>query len=155
VPSLPAQVQNLINLEAEKADGVALHALRLADFYGEPFNQVFGSSPLWLGFRDDRALVATGPASADAVKKVAGKQPANAPIALVELSVARLAPLADPGRAQAIQAVAQNIFGADPKGDKVTAVIEGGDRLRLRLSVDGKLLKFGVAMQSAEDVKKE
>jgi hypothetical protein len=155
VTSLPAEAQNVVEIDADKAGDTAMHAARITDILGDRFTKLFGTSPLWIALRDDRTMLATGPGSKETVKQAATKEPAAAPIVLLEVSVARVAPLFDEKHIEAARAVAESIFGSDPKGDKVTAVLEGGDRLHLRIAVSGKVLKFVTAMQSAEGPKQE
>ena len=91
------------------------------------------------------AFGADAPGVLQQVLGAAGKS--GGPFA-AEVSIARFAPL-DKDKGPAAKKVAAEVFGSDPHGDEIRVTVEGGPALRVRASMKGLVVKFGVKMNEA------
>jgi hypothetical protein len=121
------------------AGGLTLHTLTVG---GAKFAAPFGTDRVWLATGDKKLVVGVEPGG-DGVKTVAVAEPRPTPVFAAEVSVARLLALTpDALPAAAGMKLVTTVFGdAGPAGNDTASVrLEGGDGLRLRLTVRGKAL---------------
>ncbi|HEY8506444.1 MAG TPA: hypothetical protein VIL46_17815, partial [Gemmataceae bacterium] len=153
VRDLPPEVQKLVRFDAGKAGGANLHQVQLPPkaFEDENVRQLFGeNASVWLAVSDDRIWGAFGTDAEQAVKDLLGTKPAPAPVAVYEVRLKGLVPLIareHPGAT----AAAKEAFGEGARdADLVRLLIEGGDKLSVRLTVGARIIAFGAKMAQAE-----
>jgi hypothetical protein len=153
-PLIPADKRGRVEYDAERLEGASVHVYHLEGDAARRAEEMLGAGFWRFAFRDDRASSSIGLQSKEFLQQALKAAPASAPLALVEWSFARTAQFSFPHQAELARTTAKQVFGNNPTGDKLAAVLEGGDRLHLRIAISGKVLKFIAAMESA-DVKKE
>jgi hypothetical protein len=147
VRAIPEDKRRSFEFDAEKADGVPLHVIKLEGEITRPFTALLGDAAIWMAFRDDRIVLGWGTQAKAVIRDALKAAPASGPVALAEWSFARIGPIAYRRQAEVARTAAEQVFGKEPSGDKVTTRLEGGDRLHLRIAVNGKVLKFAAAVQ--------
>jgi len=146
VAKLPAEYKSVFELDAETIDGVKYHKIKIKEHLDEKTTKVFGDNDLWLAFRDDAVFAAVGPQAKDAIKSALTASPASGSLFKMEFSIARLIPLSEVQDEKASKRAAKQVFGKDLTGDTFTLALDGGDSLKLRASLKGKVIKFGYLM---------
>jgi hypothetical protein len=146
VRNLPANEQNLIQLDAKKTGDISVHRLKVEDI-DAPAQRIFGDNAhLWAGFSKSAMLVGIGANAEDVVQTVTKSDKAvAAPLIVIEGSLRPLAALdADKTAAE----VAADVFGKAPTGsDRFRLSLDGGQQLKLNLSLKGTSIKFASQLQ--------
>lgn len=150
VKKIPEPVKSAFEVDADSAGDYKLHRIKVGAQLDDNAKKIFGETDMWFAFRDDAALVAFGPDAKSALKDALGKAPAAGSIAKVEMSVSRLIALAESQDPKAAQKAAKEAFGKDPTGDTLSITVEGGESVRLRGVVKGKVIKFFVLLDKAK-----
>ena len=152
--SVPAEISQVFDLDADTAGEHKLHAVRVKGFLDDNAKKLFGESDIWLAFRDDAVLISFGPKGKDALKEALKAAPATGSLAKIEVSVSRLIALADlqAGKdGKAAKKAAEKVFGKNPNGgDTVVLTVDGGESLRIRAALKGKVIKFIVEADKAK-----
>jgi hypothetical protein len=155
---VPARERERIKLDHAKHGDVAIHMVQVPDQdVEENFRKNFGQANLFVALRDDALLLSAGDHGLEAIKEAidqagkgaTGTAAASAPIVL-DLSVARLAPLSPENREQVV-AAAQKVFtGADKDKDRIRVTVQGGDGLNVRLEMSALMVKLWAVARNVE-----
>jgi hypothetical protein len=146
----PGEIQEKVKLDAATIGEAKVHTIDAADQFDDNARKMFGNSPVRLVTRDDVIFVALGPDGMAAIKQALSAPTGSTPVMSVVASIGRLAALNrdDPNAAK----VAKQVFGADPKGnDVVKLTVEGGECMRLKLSMKAKIFEFGAKTQQKDN----
>jgi hypothetical protein len=139
VADLPPEVREFIKLDFDKVDKTAIHRVTP---HGEANPEIpLGDNPIYVAVRDDAVLIGAGAKGLEALKEVLGSTAKASPVARVELSLTRLAPLMEKENKGAVEA-AKKAFAREIGADKVRVTIEGGPALKLRLNLKTYVVKF-------------
>jgi hypothetical protein len=145
VKDLPEHAREVIKLDAQKADGAAVHEVTIKD---PKLREIFGDEPLRFTVRSNALYLALGENGASALKEAMNTKPATAGMFQLNLAVARLAPII--AREQpAAPKVAEEAFGKDAGSDKIHVSVTGGTTLKTELHVKPAVLKFIAAIGEA------
>jgi hypothetical protein len=145
VKAMPAADQSEVKLDADKVGSIAIHrgVVKKMNKEGE---QLFGKeTAVYMAVRPDAVFITMGEEGLAVIKEVLAGTPQSTRLLGLEISMARLAPLAAEKQPNAVKA-AQAAF-TTPGHDKIGLTLEGGKELRLRLAVKTQLIKFGQLMQ--------
>jgi len=142
VAKAPAEVKDVIEIDADTVGDFKLHRLKVSDKLDEKALAVVGKSDVWLTFRDDSLMMAFGPKAKESLKEAVKAPAVGGPVALLDISVARIATLVEKGDLQGADKIAKDVFGKDLRGDTITVTVEGGESFHFRLAAKGKTLKF-------------
>ena len=146
VKEIPASERKGVKLNHDKIGDVAVHLIQPDQTPDEDLKKNLGNNHIYVAFRDDAILFAVGEHGMDALKQALGAMGsradrATAPVQL-EMSIARLAPLAKEDQ-EKLQEAAKKVFTGDAKGkDRVRVSLQGGDTLRLRLEANAEIMKL-------------
>ena len=145
---LPPEASALFKLDEETLPGgVKLHRVMMADELAKDpkMAKALGKSDAYLAFRDDLVVMAIGPGGKEAVKKAVASKPADVGIVRLQVHLARLAGLMgdDAQQLAAVKAAAEKVFGKGGKqADLFKFSIDGGDSLKVKVSIQGKAIAF-------------
>ena len=140
-PFLPSK-QGKFTLNADKVDGNAIHKLELND---DRLKTLYGTNAIWLSVRDDRLTLTVEP-DGSRIKAILAAKPnaAAAPLTL-RATASRLPKYFDSKLdAKLLDVVRTEVFGDGKKatGDTMEVSLTGGKELRLKLTTQGKAVKF-------------
>jgi hypothetical protein len=145
---IPAEVQDIVKLDAEKAGSTNIHQVTIPAQTIDPnFKRLFGDGPVYLAIRKDAILVAAGEKALDNLKDVLAREPKAGKLVQLDVSVARAVALENK---EEVVAVAAKVFAKHPEADKVRVTLEGGKTLELQIRAKAKLLAFGIQMDEAK-----
>jgi hypothetical protein len=155
VNDIPEQVRTAIKLDVAKAGRTAIHQVDPGKEMDAEAKKIFGDGPIFLAIRDDALLFAFGEKAQDALKEAIGLTPKTGKPLSLEVSLARLGPLlantkVGPEYAKQLEKAAAE----DQDGLKISATIEGGDALKMRLSTKAKTLFFLVPRGAKREARK-
>ena len=140
---VPEAEREKIKLDAETAGSVKIHRLDVQGQFDEHAKKLFGSNPVYVGFRSDALFVAGGDGGLTLLKDAVAAKPGVLPPLKVDVSIARLAPLLGEKQKADMNAVAQKAFGGAGKdNDKIQFIVEGGKAAKLRFAVKADVIKF-------------
>jgi hypothetical protein len=143
---LPPEASDLFKFDEDSLPGGAkVHRVAIADKLDENGKKVFGTSDLYLTFRDDLLIVAIGPNAKDALKKAVASKPADVGVFRAQVHMSRIAPLAGDNAQElaAARAAAEKVFGkGGGKADVLKVSIDGGDSLKIKITAQGKAIQF-------------
>jgi hypothetical protein len=143
VAELPPEVRELIKLDFDKVDKAVIHRVTAR---GDGDSKIpLGDNPIFVAVRDDALLLAAGDKGLEALKEALGSPAKAGPVARVELSATRFAPLMEKDHPGAVKA-AHEAFAKDKDADKVRITLEGGQALQVRLTAKTPLIKFLVLL---------
>ncbi len=138
VADLPPEARDLIKLDFDKVDKVTIHRVAA---HGQVNRDIpLGDNPVFVAVRDDAVLLAAGDKGLEALKEALTTTAKASPVAQVELSLARLAPLMEKENKGAVEA-AKKVFAKEKGSDKLRLTIEGGGALKLRLAMKTPIVK--------------
>jgi hypothetical protein len=148
IKELPVAVGKYFKLDGEKAGDVKIHRMDFPEKLLKQHEkllkhhvQAFGKNPVYFAFRDDALIVGGGDKGLAALKEALAAQPKAGPAGQFSLSVARLA--AGHAKLHApIAKAAQEAFGNDKEGGKISFILDGGDVVRMRFDMDTSVMKF-------------
>jgi len=145
-----AKFPKRIDLDAEKADRVNIHRIKLGkEDLDRDTRRLFGDNPIYVAFRDDVLLVSFGEKGLDALKEALTATPRTGKVTELQLMLPRLVPLFnDPKQGD----IARQVFGNDTNSGRVRLSVEGGDSLTLRLALKAKLIDY---LNRVDKAKKE
>jgi hypothetical protein len=149
IADLPKEQRDLIKVDFDKADKVAIHRIT-PDKVDEDTKNLIGDNPFYLAVRDDAVLLAGGAKGLEALKGALTAAPKVGRVAQFEMSVARVAPLMEKENKGAAEA-AKQAFAKDKDADKLRITVEGGQSLRLRLAMKTQLVKFFSLVEQAKN----
>ena len=127
-----------VTIDIEKVGSVGIHRVGLTPVHDDA-RAVFGDGPLYFAFRDDTLLVAAGVNGLDILKEALAAAPVMGRLMELQMAIAKLAPLA--GDKEAVE-IAREVFRDDKDGDRLRLTLEGGDALKLQLSMKTKLIEY-------------
>jgi hypothetical protein len=140
---VPRAERDKIKLDAETTGSAKIHRLDVQEAYDADARQRLGDNPVYVAFRPDAAFLALGEGGLSALKEALASKPADAQPLLIEISVARLAPLIATKDNTAPARAAQKAFGgADASRDQIRLSIEGGKALKLRVALQSAAVRF-------------
>jgi hypothetical protein len=126
-----------VRLDVEKVGPVGIHRVTLK--MDPDARRAFGDDPVYLAFRDDAVLFTVGPGGLGLIKEALTVAPMTGKVMELQVAASRLAPLA---KERAAQDIARDVFGGDKDGDWLRLTLEGGNAMKLQLSLTTKLIEF-------------
>jgi hypothetical protein len=143
---VPPEIAGLIQWDAEKlGSGGSLHVVKVGDHLDADGQKVFGNGDLYVTFRDDLVVFAMGPDAKAAIGKAAASKPADVGVLQLQASLSRIVPIMGENAQElaAARKAAERVFGKGAgKADQIKFAIEGGDSLKIKLSAQGKAIRF-------------
>ncbi len=149
VKGLPEEVRDLVKFDAEKVGEVNIHRIDAEKFINEEDRALFGTEPIYLAISSRAMYAAGGEHGLKALKEALTLGPKAAPLLQTEVSLGRLAALMARDQKAAPKA-AEEAFGQDKDKDKVRIIVEGGQALKVRISMKAHVIKFFQLLQEAE-----
>lgn len=145
---MPDEQKKYIKLDFAKVGGVTIHRFDLAAAGagkgGKDFEALLGDRTLYVAFRDDAVFAALGKGSLDALKQaVAAKGAAQAPVFVLKLDAARMAPVL--ARTPEQRDLAGKLFTGGANSE-IRLIVEGGPALTIRLEMQLTALEFFAKM---------
>lgn len=142
-----ARVPQVIDLDAEKADQVNIHRIKLGKDPKNDAQRSLGNNPLYVAFRGDVLLLGGGENGLSALKEALAAAPRTGKVLELQLALARVAPLLDdPAQAD----IARQVFGDGKNDGRLRISVEGGQTLTLRLSMKAKLIDYVNRVEKAK-----
>ncbi len=141
VKKLPAEIQQVIELDAEKSGKSSIHKLNIGQFYDENLRTLLGDAPLYFSFREDAVFYTAGEDGLKAIKDALAAEPVRALPLRVQVALASLVPLIEKAQPKAGEA-AKAAFGKTREGDRVELSLEGGESLKLRVTAAAPIIRF-------------
>jgi hypothetical protein len=120
-----------ITFDVEKAGDFTLHKVALKDVPPE-MEKIFGSRTVWLAVSDAHVAFSLEP-DGTALRAGLKATPAQVPLFTVDVAVARIVPLVDPGAKVDAVAAGQ---------DAINVTITGGEALTLKARMKGKVIQL-------------
>ncbi len=138
----PPQAKELVTLDADKANGVAIHTAKVGGFTPPDVQKLFGGDAvLAFAFAPNGLLVAFGPDPVPALKAALAAKPEAARVLDVVVNPARLAKLAAATGGEAAGAKAAEMLGtADKPSSAFFLAVDGGAELKVRVGFNLKLV---------------
>jgi hypothetical protein len=149
VAKLSDEERKRVSLDVEKVGNVNIHRLNIEKDLDEDSRRNLGENPLYFAVVDQALYLAAGADGLAAIKKAVEVRPATSPPMRLEMSLSKLAPLMAVDRKAAPKA-AEEAFGKQGEGDQVVFALEGGEALRLRMTMQGPVLKFFALLDQAQ-----
>lgn len=140
VGQLPPKQRKIVTFDVEKVGSVAIHSVA-PDKNDKKVQQMFGDNPLYVAVRNNELVVAMGEKGLSTLKEALEAAPKAAPLLQMQMSARRLAPLLVQDNKEAPE-IARKVFSADKGDDKLQLTMEGGELLKLRLGMKGKVVTF-------------
>lgn len=143
IKNLPPNERSKVKTDAAKVGSANIHQIKVDEMEKES-KELFGTTDVLVGFRDDMAVLGFGPEAMNALKAALQAKSSTAPMLSLNASMSRAVGLskADPGTAKMIE-IAKDVFGKNPAGtDLISISGEMTDTLRLRIGMKAKLIKF-------------
>ena len=145
---MPPDVNDKIKVDFSKAGGVNIHRIQEEPGADPEAKKLLGDLAVYVGFRKDALLLATGISGLDTMKAGATAESKAGKLFQAQLAIAQLAPLMVRDN-KAAPEVAKKVF--DKSGnDRVSLTVDGGKALTVRLSAKAQILKFGVLLDEAK-----
>lgn len=142
-----ARFPQVIDLDAEKADQINIHRIKLGKDLKHDARRSLGDNPLYVAFRGDVLLLGGGENGLGALKEALTTTPRTGKVMELQLALARVAPLFDnAGQAD----IARQVFGEGKTGDRARLSVEGGKALTLRLTLKAKLFDYFNRVEKAK-----
>jgi hypothetical protein len=148
VAQLPAKERSAIQLDADKAGGVAIHRIDTKEGDAN-FKKSFGDGPAYLAVRADAAFVAVGDEALAALKEALKVEPKVGKPLQFEASLAHIAAAMAQEKPEAPQA-ATKAFGKNKGSDKVRFALEAGSELKMRFVMKTPVLTFLHLMEGTD-----
>lgn len=136
---IPPAERAKVNLDAESAGTVKIHRLDFQATYDAKAKAVFGANPLYFAFRDDAAFLAIGDKALAGIRDAITATPDRTEPLVLEVSLARLAPLL--GKTDEQKEALRKVF-ADGDDGLVRVTVAGGQGLRLHLTTRLSVVQF-------------
>jgi hypothetical protein len=138
-----------VTFDVEKVGNFSLHKIEIKR--GDPeFERIFGTKTIWLATSDDCYALCIGPDASALRTALKAAKPAPVPVLSVEVSLAKVVPLAQPDlKPDELKAAMREAFGdQSPAGkDTVIVTVEGGKQLTARAKVKGKGIKLIASLE--------
>jgi hypothetical protein len=139
VKSAPAEDQDKVKLDASSVGTYKIHEITTKDLPPDA-RRVFGDGPVYLTFRPDALILAFGTDAEAAIKEAVAAHAGVAPTFNLDVSVAKLIPLAKEYQAEAKKAAAE--LSAEKGNDRVRVVVRGGESLSAKVSMKAALITY-------------
>jgi hypothetical protein len=138
---LPEAIQLLVKFDADKAGDIAIHTAGINGFLPKEAQDLFGEQAyLAFALAPKAIYVSYGPDAKAVVKEAIKAEPAQAPVVEVQFNPKKFGELmekVDPMGAKEVK----KVLGSDDKlGSLFFISVEGGERLRLSIGVNVKLI---------------
>jgi hypothetical protein len=134
-----ARFPQVIDLDAEKADQVNIHRIKLGKDPKQDVQRTLGKNPLYVAFRGDVLFLGGGANGLSALKEALSAAPRTGKVMELQVALARVTPLLDdPTQAD----IARQVFGEGKNDGRLRISVEGGQTLTLRLSMKAKLIDY-------------
>jgi hypothetical protein len=143
------QYPQLIKFDVEKVDQVNIHRINANKDLKAGARRTLGENPTYVAFRDDVMFLGAGEKGLAALKEVLAIAPTMGKVVDLQVSVARLVPLADN---ETEAGIARKVFGDDKDSDRLHLSVEGGKTLTIRLALKAKLIEY---LNQVEKAKKQ
>jgi hypothetical protein len=145
VGDIPEDKRAAIKLDVAKVGETAIHQVDAGKEMDADARKIFGEGPIFFAVRADAVLFAFGDKAQDALKTEIGLAPKSGKPVAVEVSLARLAPLIANSKANPEFIKHLDKAAAEDKdGLKVTATVDGGEALKIRVNVKAKAISLVV-----------
>jgi hypothetical protein len=151
----PEKGKGDLKLDHSKVGSTAIHHFKPEKEADEQAQKALGSNDIYVAVREDAVLVTVGSHGLEVMKdalaqldkgaKSAGTDPVQ-----VELSIARLAGLAENFNEKQAEAIRKVFAGADKGKDRVRLSLLGGKSIRLRLEANLQVIKLIAALGKLE-----
>jgi hypothetical protein len=149
IAGLPESEKKKIKLDVAKTGDVAIHQLDISGILDAEAKALFSDKPAYVAFRKDAVLIAVGADGLNAIKEAVALKPQKGKAISFEMSLARLAPLMEKETPGAT-GFAEEAFGKLKDADKFRLTLEGGDSVKLRLTMKTQIIKFGILVDEAK-----
>lgn len=134
------QFPKQVNLDAEKANGVAIHRINPDKNLKPSARRTLGENPLYVAFHGDVLLLGAGDKGLSAIQEALAAEPTTGKVWELQVALPRVAPMfEDPVQAEIAR---KGVFGDNKDGGRVRLTLEGGKALTLRLVLDAKVLDY-------------
>ncbi len=149
VPMIPdSKARDAVALDAETVDGVKVHKVTPYDLDAEG-KRIFGdNATVRFAFPKDALIITFGADGADVLKQILSSTGKRSGPFRLDASVSRAVGL-DKDNGPRGQKAAAEAFASKPGSDLLRFTVDGGPALRLRASMKGQVITFGVKMDSA------
>lgn len=149
---LPPEAAPWVQLDADKTPTGNLHKIDFDAFLDDAAARAFlGKGVVWIGFRDDLAVIAVGQDAKSAVKAAMAQAPAVAEMIKLEVQVAKIAPFAKNELPDVGKKLGEKIFGKAAAGkDLVSISVTGGQAIQMQMSIKGKVFQFLAELDKAQ-----
>jgi hypothetical protein len=137
-----------VTFDVQTIGGFALHKVEGKQI-DENFEKIFGTKTFWVGV-SDTCVVLSIEESGDAIKAALKAKPAATAAHGVELSAAKLIPLADNKlKPDDVKRILKQAFGDGPVAgkDTVSVSVEGGAQLSIKVKAKGQALRLMVKLE--------
>jgi hypothetical protein len=149
VKDLPEEIRDVIKLDAHKAGDVNIHGVEVDRFLDDAAREMFGEEPIYFAVRSNAIYLAAGENSLKAIKEALDAKPGTTRMIHIDLSMAKLARLMARDNPDAPKA-AEEAFGKEQEGDRISITLEGGKALKAKLSIKPMVLKFFRLLEEAK-----
>jgi hypothetical protein len=129
--------------DVETIGDFKLHKIELKQ-NDDKFEKIFGTGTVWLAISDKYLALSIEP-DGDTIRKGLKAKAAPAQVVAVEVSAAKLLPLAQPDlKPDELKALLKDAFGDGPVAgkDAINLSVEGGDKLTVKFKVKGKAVRM-------------
>jgi hypothetical protein len=127
-----------VTFDVDRVGPVGIHRIMLR--MDDDARRAFGGNSVYLAFRDDAVFFTVGSRGLGLLKEALAVAPVmTGRVMELQIAASRLAPLA---KERAAQDIARSVFGGDRDGDRLRLTLEGGDAMKLRLSMKAKLIEY-------------
>jgi hypothetical protein len=151
IGDIPEDKRAAIKLDVAKVGETAIHQIDAGKELDADARKIFGEGPIFFAVRADAVLFALGDKAQDALKEEIGLAPKTGKPVAIEVSLPRIAPLianskANPEFVKHLEKAAAE----DKEGLKITATVDGGEALKIRVNVKAKALSLVVPRAKEE-----
>jgi hypothetical protein len=154
VESQPEDKRKIVHFDAAKVGEVSVHRVDVSGILDADGKKAFGAdAQAYFAFRPDAVVFAMGHDALGAMKEAVAAAPRAAPSFLLDLAMARLAPLMEKEHPEAIKSAAEAF---KEKGtDRIHVVAQGGKALQVSLRLSPEVLNFMHLLDEAKKGKEK
>ncbi len=134
------QFPKQIQLDAEKANGIAIHRINPDEYLKPDARRTLGDNPLYIALHGDVLLLSGGEKGLGALKEALAATPTTGRVWGLQIALPRVAPMfEDPVQAEIAR---KAVFGDNKESGRVRLSVEGGKALTLRFVLDAKVIDY-------------
>jgi hypothetical protein len=152
IAGLPEDKRKEVHFDADKAGSVAIHRVDVSDPDAKTRDAFGPNAAGYFAVRPDAIVFAVGGNALAAVKEVIALEPKPGKPFLLDMALARMAPLMEHDNPGAVKA-AEEAFGADKHADQLRIGLEGGKSLRLSVRITPQAVNFFSQLKDAKSEK--